>query len=213
MGRVSSELADLTIITQDNSRDEPFEQILADILLGVTGDYVVIRDRKAVSYTHLHKVLLFSQFTSMLDLIRERLAEQNTKYYCLTGNTDKQERQRLVDAFQNDDTPVFLISLKAGGTGLNLTAADIVIHYDPWWNVAAQNQATDRAHRIGQKNTVTVYRLIAKDSLEEGIIKLQESKKALSDDILSMDFGAIASMSKDELLALLSTGEVANQAK
>ena len=160
-----------------------------------------------------HKVLLFSQFTSMLDLIRERLAEQNTKYYCLTGNTDKQERQRLVDEFQNDDTPVFLISLKAGGTGLNLTAADIVIHYDPWWNVAAQNQATDRAHRIGQKNTVTVYRLIAKDSLEEGIIKLQESKKALSDDILSMDFGAIASMSKDELLALLSTGEVANQAK
>ena len=160
-----------------------------------------------------HKVLLFSQFTSMLDLIRERLAEQNTKYYCLTGNTDKQERQRLVDAFQNDDTPVFLISLKAGGTGLNLTAADIVIHYDPWWNVAAQNQATDRAHRIGQKNTVTVYRLIAKDSLEEGIIKLQESKKALSDDILSMDFGAIASMSKDELLALLSTGEVANKAK
>ena len=160
-----------------------------------------------------HKVLLFSQFTSMLDLIRERLAEQNTKYYCLTGNTDKQERQRLVDAFQNDDTPVFLISLKAGGTGLNLTAADIVIHYDPWWNVAAQNQATDRAHRIGQKNTVTVYRLIEKDSLEEGIIKLQESKKALSDDILSMDFGAIASMSKDELLALLSTGEVANQAK
>ena len=105
-----------------------------------------------------HKVLLFSQFTSMLDLIRERLAEQNTKYYCLTGNTDKQERQRLVDEFQNDDTPVFLISLKAGGTGLNLTAADIVIHYDPWWNVAAQNQATDRAHRIGQKNTVTVYR-------------------------------------------------------
>lgn len=81
-------------------------------------------------------------------------AEQNTKYYCLTGNTDKQERQRLVDEFQNDDTPVFLISLKAGGTGLNLTAADIVIHYDPWWNVAAQNQATDRAHRIGQKNTV-----------------------------------------------------------
>ena len=131
----------------------------------------------------------------------------------MTGNTDKQERQRLVDAFQNDDTPVFLISLKAGGTGLNLTAADIVIHYDPWWNVAAQNQATDRAHRIGQKNTVTVYRLIEKDSLEEGIIKLQESKKALSDDILSMDFGAIASMSKDELLALLSTGEVANQAK
>ena len=145
------------------------------------------------------------------------LAEQNTKYYCTDRKrTDKQERHAAWwMQFQNAryHLSVFCISLKAGGTGLNLTAADIVIHYDPWWNVAAQNQATDRAHRIGQKNTVTVYRLIAKDSLEEGIIKLQESKKALSDDILSMDFGAIASMSKDELLALLSTGEVANQAK
>lgn len=159
-----------------------------------------------------HKVLLFSQFTSMLDLIRERLTDQKIAFYCLTGATDKQERQRLVEAFQTDDTPVFLISLKAGGTGLNLTAADIVIHFDPWWNVAAQNQATDRAHRIGQQRRVTVYRLIAKDTLEEGIIKLQESKKALSDDILSMDFGAIAAMTKEELLSLLS-GEIAEETK
>ena len=160
-----------------------------------------------------HKMLIFSQFTTMLDGIAERLKQKNIPYYVLKGSTPKQERMQLVNTFNQDETPVFLISLKAGGTGLNLTAADIVIHYDPWWNTAVQNQATDRAHRIGQKNTVTVYRLIAKDSLEEGIIKLQESKKALSDDILSMDFGAIASMSKDELLALLSTGEVANQAK
>ena len=150
-----------------------------------------------------HKVLLFSQFTSMLDLIRERLAEQNTKYYCLTGNTDKQERQRLVDAFQNDDTPVFLISLKAGGTGLNLTAADIVIHYDPWWNVAAQNQATDRAHRIGQKHTVTVYKLIARHTIEEKILELQENKKALSDQILSEEGVTASHLTKEDLLQIL----------
>ena len=150
-----------------------------------------------------HKVLLFSQFTSMLDLIRERLAEQNTKYYCLTGNTDKQERQRLVDEFQNDDTPVFLISLKAGGTGLNLTAADIVIHYDPWWNVAVQNQATDRAHRIGQKNVVNVYKLIAKDTIEENIVKLQEKKHALADQILSGEDMGSGSFSREEILELL----------
>ena len=150
-----------------------------------------------------HKVLLFSQFTSMLDLIRERLAEQNTKYYCLTGNTDKQERQRLVDEFQNDDTPVFLISLKAGGTGLNLTAADIVIHYDPWWNLAVQNQATDRAHRIGQKNVVNVYKLIAKDTIEENIVKLQEKKHALADQILSGEDMGSGSFSREEILELL----------
>ena len=160
-----------------------------------------------------HKILLFSQFTSMLEIIAKRLKKEKIPFYLLTGSTPKRDRVQMASSFQKDDVMVFLISLKAGGTGLNLTAADVVIHYDPWWNVAAQNQATDRAHGIGQKNTVTVYRLIAKDSLEEGIIKLQESKKALSDDILSMDFGAIASMSKDELLALLSTGEVANQAK
>ena len=150
-----------------------------------------------------HKVLLFSQFTSMLDLIRERLAEQNTKYYCLTGNTDKQERQRLVDAFQNDDTPVFLISLKAGGTGLNLTAADIVIHYDPWWNVAVQNQATDRAHRIGQKHVVTVYKLVAEGTIEEKIIAIQERKKELAKQVLEGEGMDSVSFTKEEILELL----------
>ena len=114
-----------------------------------------------------HKILLFSQFTSMLNRLIQRLQKSGINYYLLTGATPKDERQTLVERFQSDDTPVFCISLKAGGTGLNLTAADIVIHYDPWWNEAVQNQATDRAHRIGQTNVVTVYKLIVQDTIEE----------------------------------------------
>ena len=109
----------------------------------------------------------------------------------------------MVDAFQEDDTPVFCISLKAGGTGLNLTAADIVIHYDHWWNVAVQNQATDRAHRIGQKNVVTVYKLVMKDTIEERIINLQNRKKELADQLLNSDALSTPKLSKEELLELL----------
>ena len=131
-----------------------------------------------------HKILLFSQFTSMLELLERDLAAEGISYYKIIGSTPKQERVELVQAFNGDDTPVFLISLKAGGTGLNLTGADVVIHYDPWWNVAAQNQATDRAHRIGQTKIVSVYRLIAKNSVEEKILELQETKQNLADEIL-----------------------------
>ena len=106
-----------------------------------------------------HKILLFSQFTTMLDVLATRLSRAGISFYMLTGATSKEKRARMVQAFNEDDTSVFCISLKAGGTGLNLTAADIVIHYDPWWNLAVQNQATDRAHRIGQQNVVSVYRL------------------------------------------------------
>ena len=123
-----------------------------------------------------HKLLLFSQFTSMLSHLCSLLKKEGISYYVLTGATDKEKRRDLVEAFQQDETSVFCISLKAGGTGLNLTAADIVIHYDPWWNVAVQNQAADRAHRLGQVNVVNVYRLIAKDTIEEKILKLQEKK-------------------------------------
>jgi SNF2 family DNA or RNA helicase len=150
-----------------------------------------------------HKILLFSQFTSMLDRIEKKLADTGIRYYELTGATSKEKRAQLVDAFQHDDVPVFCISLKAGGTGLNLTAADIVIHYDPWWNVAAQNQATDRAHRIGQDNPVTVYRLIAKGTIEENIMKLQEKKQELADQVISGDAVGSATFDKDELLELL----------
>ena len=96
-----------------------------------------------------------------------------------------------------------MISLKAGGTGLNLTGADVVIHYDPWWNLAVQNQATDRAHRIGQKNIVTVYKLIAKNSIEEKILEMQEAKKHLADEILSGEMGGLSALTKDELMELL----------
>ena len=111
---------------------------------------------------------------------------------------------QMVDSFANDDVPVFCISLKAGGTGLNLTAADIVIHYDPWWNRAAQDQATDRTHRIGQTHTVNVYELITEDTIEERIQKIKESKKQLAEDILSGGEISSASFNKDEMLRLLS---------
>ncbi|MFT9076118.1 SNF2 helicase associated domain-containing protein [Ethanoligenens sp.] len=152
-----------------------------------------------------HKVLLFSQFTSMLSIIADRLTGDGIGYYVLKGSTSKEERARLTTRFNDDDTPVFLISLKAGGTGLNLTAADIVIHYDPWWNVSAQNQATDRAHRIGQKSSVQVYKLIAKDTIEEKILKLQQDKLKLADSVISEGDGIISKMSPQELLALFDS--------
>lgn len=110
---------------------------------------------------------------------------------------------QLVESFATNDIPVFCISLKAGGTGLNLTAADIVIHYDPWWNVAAQNQATDRAHRIGQENTVTVYELIAEHTIEEQIQNLQKSKQDLAEEILSGEGISSILINRDEILKLL----------
>lgn len=150
-----------------------------------------------------HKILLFSQFTSMFDLLIEKLNQKHIAFYKLTGKTPKKERNDLVNDFNNNDIPLFLISLKAGGTGLNLTSADIVIHYDPWWNTATQNQATDRAHRIGQVNVVTVYQLIMKNSIEEKILKLQKEKKALADEILSGDEIANTKLTKEQLLNIL----------
>ena len=150
-----------------------------------------------------HKILLFSQFTSMLDVIERRLKAERILYYRLDGSTKSEQRTRLVNAFNENKIPVFLISLKAGGTGLNLTGADIVIHYDPWWNAAAQNQATDRAHRIGQTHTVTVYKLITRHTIEEKILELQENKKALSDQILSEEGVTASQLTKEELLQIL----------
>lgn len=151
-----------------------------------------------------HKVLLFSQFTSMLALIRQRLEAEKIGCYVLQGSTSKEQRAALVDAFNRDSTPVFLISLKAGGTGLNLTGADMVIHYDPWWNLSAQNQATDRAHRIGQKNPVQVVRLVVRDTVEEKILRMQEDKWRLAEAVVTADGPSIASLSAEELLTLLA---------
>ena len=151
-----------------------------------------------------HKILLFSQFTSMLELIGKRLDQEQVSFYTITGATPKEKRLQLVKAFNGDDTKVFLISLKAGGVGLNLTGADVVIHYDPWWNLAVQNQATDRTHRIGQTKMVVVYRLIAKGTVEEKIQELQESKRALSEQVISGDAGQLGGMTKEDFLSLLS---------
>lgn len=150
-----------------------------------------------------HQILLFSQFTSMLDRIRSRLDGMGISSFTLQGSTPKEKRAQLVKDFNAGKASVFLISLKAGGTGLNLTAADVVIHFDPWWNLAAQDQATDRAHRIGQKAHVQVYKLIAKDTIEEKILELQEKKASLMDAISGEAEGGILTMTKEELLALL----------
>lgn len=149
------------------------------------------------------KTLVFSQFTSFLALIAEDLDARAIPYYTITGATPKKKRVDLVDAFNGDDTPVFLVSLKAGGTGLNLTGASVVIHADPWWNAAAQNQATDRAHRIGQTKVVSVHRVIAKGTIEERILHLQEAKSNLADRIVGTENISLASLSKDDLIALL----------
>ena len=129
------------------------------------------------------KILIFSQFTKMLALIEDELIERDITYSKLTGQTRK--REEAIAQFQEGDASVFLISLKAGGVGLNLTAADTVIHYDPWWNPAAENQATDRAHRIGQDKAVFVYKLITEDTVEDRILAMQERKRALAESIYS----------------------------
>ena len=150
-----------------------------------------------------HRILIFSQFTSMLQLLEKDLCNEGIVFSKITGATKKEERIQLVKQFNEGTIPVFLISLKAGGTGLNLIGADTVIHYDPWWNQAVQNQATDRAHRIGQKKVVTVYKLIAKGSIEEKILQMQDKKKNLADEILSGETRSLAQMSREELLELL----------
>ncbi len=150
-----------------------------------------------------HKILLFSQFTSMLEIIETKLTEENISHYVLTGSTSKEKRRDLVEAFAIDKTSVFCISLKAGGTGLNLTAADIVIHYDPWWNAAVENQATDRTHRIGQQQTVNVYKLVVEGTIEEKIVKLQEQKQALANQLLAGETISSSTFTKEELLEIL----------
>jgi SNF2 family DNA or RNA helicase len=150
-----------------------------------------------------HKILLFSQFTSMLDIIKKELDSKKIKYYILTGQTKVDTRIELVESFnKSKDVGVFLISLKAGGTGLNLTGADMVIHYDPWWNLSAQNQATDRAYRIGQKSNVQVFKLITENSIEEKIQKLQDKKMDLTNSVIKEGETFINKMSKEEILDL-----------
>ena len=149
-----------------------------------------------------HKALVFSQFVDHLSLIREHLDRHQIRYQYLDGSTPEPQRRAAVNAFQAGDGELFLISLRAGGAGLNLTAADYVIHMDPWWNPAVEDQASDRAHRIGQERPVTVYRLVAKDTIEERILKLHASKRDLADGLLSgADDGG--QLSYEQMLALV----------
>jgi SNF2 family DNA or RNA helicase len=148
------------------------------------------------------RVLVFSQFAKMLALLGHSVKSRGIKQLTLTGAT--QDRQGLVDAFERGAADVFFISLKAGGTGLNLVSADTVIHYDPWWNAAAQMQATDRAYRIGQTKPVFVYNLIVTGSVEERMLQLQRKKRALADTLLSRDGAGIVGLQPDDIESLFA---------
>ena len=165
----------------------------------------MIKFKEIVSeYKSEHKMLVFSSFVSALDRCREILIKENIKFFMLTGATKLDERKRLVDLFNTDPSvKVFLISLKAGGTGLNLTGADTVIHLDPWWNLSAENQASDRAHRIGQTRNVEVLKLVAFNSLEERVIELQNIKKDIIDKVISNDDSRITNLSIEDLKFIL----------
>lgn len=153
------------------------------------------------------KVLIFSQFTSYLDVLAAELDRRGIGHFAITGATPKRERVRLVNEFNGNETPVFLVSLKAGGTGLNLTGASVVVHADPWWNAAATDQATDRAHRIGQNREVDVYKVVAKGTIEERIVALQQAKRDLADSVIAATGGeALAGLTRERLAELL--GEV-----
>ena len=155
-----------------------------------------------------HKILVFSQFTSVLKNISKKLENENISYSYLDGSIPSDKRIKLIDEFNNGNNSVFLISLKAGGTGLNLTSADIVIHFDPWWNPAVEDQATDRAHRFGQKNVVEVIKLISKNTIEEKIVELQDEKRKLIEKIIDNDMEGsnINSLSEEDILNLFSIG-------
>lgn len=153
-----------------------------------------------------HKALVFSQFTGMLDLLTEACRKRNIAYYHFDGQTPPAKRAELVKAFQEEgnDVSVFFISLKAGNAGLNLTAADYVFLFDPWWNTAVQQQAIDRTHRIGQTKNVFAYKMVCKDTIEERIIQLQQRKKQLADDLISEEEGFVKSLSEDDISYLFS---------
>ena len=149
-----------------------------------------------------HRILLFSQFTKMLQLIQTKLAADGLECFYLDGGTPAEERGYLVNSFNEGNSKVFLLSLKAGGTGLNLTGADTVIHYDPWWNPAVEDQATDRTYRIGQKKSVHVMKLVAKGTIEEKILKLQEKKRELIDAVIQPGETLLTKLTQQDLQAL-----------
>jgi SNF2 family DNA or RNA helicase len=153
-----------------------------------------------------HKALVFSQFVDVLSILREQLDHMGVSYQYLDGSTPQKDRAKRVADFQNGQGDLFLISLKAGGTGLNLTAADFVIHYDPWWNPAVEDQASDRAYRMGQTRPVTVYRLVARGTIEEKIVELHRSKRDLASSLLE-GTDTETRLDSDQLIALLQASD------
>ena len=153
-----------------------------------------------------HKVLVFTSFKTALELARNKLKEEGITSYVIDGSVSAKKRMELVNDFNDNDINVFFLMLKSGGTGLNLTAADVVIHLDLWWNPQAENQATDRAHRIGQKNVVQVIKIITKGTIEEKILELQEKKKILSDKLIDANTGnnSFSKLTEKDIKNLLS---------
>ncbi|HHX36838.1 MAG TPA: DEAD/DEAH box helicase [Clostridiaceae bacterium] len=169
---------------------------------GSSGKLDALNDLLENLFADNHRVLLFSQFTTMLNIIRDEQTEKGNDPFYIDGSVASQERMDQVDRFNRGEGKLFLISLRAGGTGLNLTGADVVIHFDPWWNPAVEQQATDRAHRIGQQNVVQIFRLIARDSIEEKILKLKARKSDLIHSVIQANQNPLVHLSKEELFSL-----------
>ncbi len=176
--------------------------LFVDSFSGDSGKFLLLKEVVEDSLMAGHRILLFSQFTSMLSIIREWLIESNIDYSYLDGSTPAEERIRLVRDFNNGESKIFLLSLKSGGTGLNLTGADTVIHYDPWWNPAVEDQATDRAYRIGQTKNVHVMKLVTHGTIEEKILNLKDRKKQLVDAVIQSGETLITKMSQQDLTEL-----------
>jgi SNF2 family DNA or RNA helicase len=174
------------------SKDDSIPSSKLDVFSSIINELIASR----------HKALVFSQFIGHLDIIREYLDAQGITYQYLDGSTPSKTRKDQVEDFQAGKGDLFLISLKAGGLGLNLTAADYVIHMDPWWNPAVEDQASDRAHRIGQTRPVTIYRLVCKNTIEEKIVRLHQEKRDLADSLLE-GTDTSARLSSEELISLI----------
>ncbi|MPM98726.1 ATP-dependent RNA helicase RhlB [bioreactor metagenome] len=185
-------------------------KVLMDDYTGSSGKIEALVEILFQSIEEGHRILVFSQFTSVLKNIGKRLELESISFSYLDGSVPSEKRMNMVNAFNDGKNSVFLISLKAGGTGLNLTSADVVVHFDPWWNPAVEEQATDRAHRIGQENVVEVIKIIAEGTIEEKIISLQEEKKKLISQLMGDELSGgegFAALSDEEILGLFENGD------
>jgi SNF2 family DNA or RNA helicase len=169
---------------------------------GDSGKLELLREVITDSLDSGHRILIFSQFVTMLDLIEKEVSLMGKKIFRIDGQTPSGSRMKQVHAFNDGEGDLFLISLKAGGTGLNLTGADTVIHYDPWWNPAVEDQATDRAYRIGQLNKVQVYKLVTRGTIEEKIFAMQQQKRELVDAVIKPGESFLGKMTAEEIQGL-----------